>query len=94
MPEKNTFPIQQGFTLSFLIFSHTQVWVEKAEKGRLLGGDELNLADLFHPNTFLNAVRQQTARDGKTSMDELKLVASWNGNISNASLKVKVSVGW
>uniref|UniRef100_H2ZEZ5 Uncharacterized protein n=1 Tax=Ciona savignyi TaxID=51511 RepID=H2ZEZ5_CIOSA len=44
----------------------------QAEKGSLLGSNELNLADLFHPNTFLNAVRQQTARETRVSMDELK----------------------
>ena len=38
-----------------------QTWVEKAEGGRLLN-DTLDLSDLFHPDTFLNALRQQTAR--------------------------------
>ena len=38
-----------------------QGWVEKAESGRLLS-ETLDLAELFHPDTFLNALRQQTAR--------------------------------
>ena len=38
-----------------------QSWVERAESGRLLQ-DTLDLSDLFHPDTFLNALRQQTAR--------------------------------
>ncbi len=38
-----------------------QSWVEKAESGRLLH-ELLDLSDLFHPDTFLNALRQQTAR--------------------------------
>jgi len=38
-----------------------QSWVEKAESGRLLG-ETLDLSELFHPDTFLNALRQQTAR--------------------------------
>jgi len=36
-------------------------WVEKAESGRSLN-DTLDLSELFHPDTFLNALRQQTAR--------------------------------
>ena len=36
-------------------------WVERAENGRLLN-DTLDLSELFHPDTFLNALRQQTAR--------------------------------
>ena len=38
-----------------------QTWVEKAENGRLLQ-ETLDLSELFHPDTFLNALRQQTAR--------------------------------
>lgn len=38
-----------------------QNWVERIESGRLLE-EKLDLSDLFHPDTFLNAVRQQTAR--------------------------------
>ena len=36
-------------------------WAERAESGRLLSST-LDLSDLFHPDTFLNALRQQTAR--------------------------------
>ena len=38
-----------------------QGWVERAESGRLLS-EQLDLSELFHPDTFLNALRQQTAR--------------------------------
>ena len=38
-----------------------QTWVEKAESGRLLQ-ETLDLSELFHSDTFLNALRQQTAR--------------------------------
>ena len=38
-----------------------QDWVEQAETGQLLSG-QLDLSELFHPDTFLNALRQQTAR--------------------------------
>ena len=36
-------------------------WVEKCNSDSLLR-DVLDLSDLFHPDTFLNALRQQTAR--------------------------------
>ena len=36
-------------------------WAERAESGKLLSST-LDLSDLFHPDTFLNALRQQTAR--------------------------------
>lgn len=38
-----------------------QGWVEKAESGSLLR-ETLDLSELFRPDTFLNALRQQTAR--------------------------------
>lgn len=37
------------------------VWSEKHAKGDLLNSG-LDLSDLFRPSTFINAVRQQTAR--------------------------------
>ena len=36
-------------------------WVDRAENGSLLN-DTLDLSELFHPDTFLNALRQQAAR--------------------------------
>ena len=38
-----------------------QSWVEKVERNSLLN-EPLLLNELFHPDTFLNALRQQTAR--------------------------------
>nr|CAB3240329.1 cytoplasmic dynein 2 heavy chain 1-like [Phallusia mammillata] len=67
-----------------------QGWVEKAERGSLLGSEDLNLADLFHPSTFLNAVRQKTARESHVSMDELKFVCSWKGTVSASKVTVKI----
>lgn len=37
-------------------------WEEKASTGELLTKTTLDLSELFHPDTFLNALRQQTAR--------------------------------
>lgn len=38
----------------------------------------LQLSDLLHPGTFLNALRQQTARDIQCSIDSLQLVTGWS----------------
>ena len=37
-------------------------WEEKCHAGTLLKGEVLDLSELFHPDTFLNALRQQSAR--------------------------------
>lgn len=37
-------------------------WEEKGLAGTLLKSECLDLSELFHPDTFLNALRQQTAR--------------------------------
>ncbi|XP_074649972.1 cytoplasmic dynein 2 heavy chain 1-like [Tubulanus polymorphus] len=67
----------------------SQQWVEKAERGTLLN-DALDLSELFHPDTFLNALRQQTAREMKLSMDSLKCVSSWRGPISGARTSIRI----
>ncbi|XP_072467338.1 cytoplasmic dynein 2 heavy chain 1 isoform X1 [Notamacropus eugenii] len=67
-----------------------QHWVDKAEKQALLS-DTLDLSELFHPDTFLNALRQETARAMSCSVDSLKFVASWKGRLPEAKLQVKIS---
>jgi dynein heavy chain 2 len=42
------------------------------------GADPLELSSVFHPGTFLNALRQQSARSLGVSMDQLKAVTSWD----------------
>ncbi|CAB3978327.1 cytoplasmic dynein 2 heavy chain 1-like [Paramuricea clavata] len=65
-------------------------WVEKCEKKTLLR-DTIDLSELFHPDTFLNALRQQTARAMKCSMDELKFAATWkSAGIQGAKFSIKV----
>ncbi|XP_056467776.1 cytoplasmic dynein 2 heavy chain 1 isoform X1 [Gadus chalcogrammus] len=66
-----------------------QGWVERAGRQALLA-DTLDLSDLFHPDTFLNALRQETARSMNCSMDSLKFVTSWMRPIQEAKLQVKV----
>ncbi|XP_069495113.1 cytoplasmic dynein 2 heavy chain 1 isoform X2 [Ambystoma mexicanum] len=65
-------------------------WVAKAEKQKLLS-ETLDLSELFHPDTFLNALRQETAREMHCSMDNLKFVASWRGRITDAKLQVEIT---
>ncbi|XP_034521541.1 LOW QUALITY PROTEIN: cytoplasmic dynein 2 heavy chain 1 [Ailuropoda melanoleuca] len=66
-----------------------QSWVERAEKQALLS-DTLDLSELFHPDTFLNALRQETARVMGCSVDSLKFVASWEGRLQEATLQIKM----
>jgi len=70
-------------------------WVPAVQAGRSLEG-AINLADLFRPGTFLNALRQQTAREAKLPMDRLELVSSIapGGSISGAVLAVEVEGLW
>lgn len=67
-----------------------QKWKGLAEQGSLLN-NELDMADLFHPDTFLGALRQLTAREYGIAMDELKFVNTWSRNgISNAKLPIQI----
>ncbi|XP_029699181.1 cytoplasmic dynein 2 heavy chain 1 isoform X3 [Takifugu rubripes] len=63
-------------------------WAERAASHTLLA-DILDLSELLHPDTFLNALRQETARSMAYSMDELVFVSSWS-QIVGAKLQIKV----
>ena len=65
-------------------------WLAKADKGQLLE-QPLSLADLFTPKVFLNALRQQTARESGHPIDELRLVASFRSHLLPTQC-VRVSV--
>jgi len=68
-----------------------QKWSTKVEQGSLLK-ENIDLSDLFHPDTFLSALAQQTAREYGVSMSDLKLLSSWSrGGISGAKLAVKIN---
>lgn len=54
-------------------------WINRVQKGQLLK-NPVNLSDLVHPETFLNAFRQRSARQLKVAIDELKLVSSFESN--------------
>lgn len=51
-------------------------WVERVSNGSLLESN-LNLSDLFHPETFFNALRQKSGRALKCPIDDLKLVSTF-----------------
>eukprot|EP00050_Salpingoeca_kvevrii_P020215 m.95860 g.95860 ORF g.95860 m.95860 type:complete len:4292 (+) comp8765_c0_seq1:164-13039(+) len=51
-------------------------WAERAAAGTLLK-TPIDFSQLFHPDVFLNALRQQTARIIKCSIDNLRCDCSW-----------------
>ncbi|GLD99145.1 hypothetical protein PINS_up007863 [Pythium insidiosum] len=51
-------------------------WQDAAATGKLLSRG-LDFSDLLHPGTFLNALRQQSARQLQCSMDGMKLLSCW-----------------
>ncbi|KAF4324411.1 hypothetical protein G195_002224 [Phytophthora kernoviae 00238/432] len=51
-------------------------WQEAVAGGTLLTKG-MDLSELLHPGTFLNALRQQSAREQKCSMDGMKLLSCW-----------------
>ena len=66
-------------------------WVSKADSGAILK-ESLDLADLFHPDTFLSALAQQSAREHGVSMSSLQLASSWSrSGVSGARTSIKVS---
>ena len=49
------------------------------------------MSELFHPDTFLNAFRQQSAREMKCSMEELKFMTSWKGGAGGGIEGAKIT---
>jgi len=54
-------------------------WVHSLQQGNILTS-QLNLADLFHPEIFLNAIRQLTSRKINSPIDNMKLACSFEPN--------------
>ena len=52
-------------------------WNGACAKGSLLQ-NPLALGDLFNPATFINALRQQTARLLNTGIDRMKMICAWD----------------
>jgi dynein heavy chain 2 len=57
-------------------------WKQSLSKGGSTGllSTPLSLSDLFNPGTFINALRQQTARHLNTAIDLVKMICSWEKN--------------
>ncbi|KAK3283536.1 hypothetical protein CYMTET_8768 [Cymbomonas tetramitiformis] len=54
--------------------------------------DQIDMGLLYHPETFLNALRQQTSREVNESMDSLQLVSTWETGYSPGhSMAIKVA---
>jgi len=65
-------------------------WVKRSAKGELFD-HAFDLAELFNPGTFLNALRQQTARKLGCSMDGLSLCSSFaEQELSRAAVPVRI----
>lgn len=58
-----------------------QRWKQNALEERFWR-EALDLADLLHPETFLSALKQQTARELKVPVDVLTLDCSWKESTS------------
>lgn len=68
-------------------------WHASAAAGSLLTcGQALDMSELFHPGTFLNALRQQTARALATPLDALTLATAWDASkLRGAPLAVQIT---
>jgi dynein heavy chain 2, cytosolic len=66
-------------------------WVERANNGSLLK-TPMDLSELFRPETLINALRQQTARQLGLPLDRLKLVSAPDTkSLSNCRLPVTIA---
>ena len=52
-------------------------WRTASKQGNLLG-EPIELGELFNPSTFLNALRQQSARQLEIALDKVKMICSWD----------------
>ena len=68
-------------------------WVQRAQQNQLLS-QPVSLSDLLHPETFLNAFRQKSARTLSIAIDELKLVSSFDQSRMNTKVAMQVEGLW
>eukprot|EP01062_Namystynia_karyoxenos_P045109 TRINITY_DN3342_c0_g5_i1.p1 TRINITY_DN3342_c0_g5~~TRINITY_DN3342_c0_g5_i1.p1 ORF type:complete len:4328 (+),score=2117.78 TRINITY_DN3342_c0_g5_i1:233-13216(+) len=64
-------------------------WFAKVGRGELLTAP-LRLNELMRPQTFLNALRQETGRKTGMPLVALKLACSWDGRLQNCRLPVVI----
>lgn len=68
-------------------------WLQRVQQKRLLE-QPVQLSDLFHPETFLNALRQRSARHLRIAIDELKLVSAFEAAKVPKATAVQVEGLW
>mmetsp|Transcript_23934 Transcript_23934/g.36626 ORF Transcript_23934/g.36626 Transcript_23934/m.36626 type:complete len:171 (+) Transcript_23934:12283-12795(+) len=68
-------------------------WLKRIQEKHLLE-KPVNLSDLFHPETFLNALRQRSARKLKIAIDELKLVSSFENTKVSSGTAIALEGLW
>ena len=66
-----------------------RIWLEMIKNGTLLN-NELTLADLYHPEIFLNAIRQKTSRKINSPIDDMKLIAAFEADKIRSPIIIKV----
>ena len=64
-------------------------WINRVQDGSLLSSN-LDLSDLFHPETFFNALRQKSGRELKCPIDALKLVSTFERKSLGGKVNVKL----
>ena len=64
-------------------------WIERTEAGSLLESS-LNLSDLFHPETFFNALRQKYGRGLACPINEQKLVSSFERKSLGSKMEIRL----
>jgi dynein heavy chain 2 len=62
--------------------------LERARSGALLSRP-VRLDGFFHPKTFLNALRQQSARESSVAIDTLVLVTAWDEGSTRSGVVVE-----
>lgn len=68
-------------------------WVKKCDQGQLLA-QPVNLSTLFHPEIFINALRQRSARHLSKAIDELKLVSSFESDKIPRDVSIQLEGLW
>ena len=64
-------------------------WYERVQSGGLLSS-KLRLSELLRPQTFLNALRQSTAKATSKSVVGMTLTCSWSGSLQGCGNPVAV----
>lgn len=68
-------------------------WWASCKSGNLLTAGPLDLSNLFQPGTFLNAMRQHTARQLQMPLDMLKLATCWDAGRLGSAAGMAIQVG-